>query len=66
MHLYYQLHGEGKPLVVLHGGMLTIDLSFGDLIPKLAFLPNTTHMQLTHRIDLLVPLLAAFLSDHAG
>ncbi len=35
LHLYYELHGSGRPLVLLHGGMLTIDLSFGDLIPLL-------------------------------
>ena len=35
LHLYYELHGSGIPLVLLHGGMLTIDLSFGDLIPLL-------------------------------
>jgi pimeloyl-ACP methyl ester carboxylesterase len=36
LQLYYELHGSGSPLVLLHGGMLTIDLSFGDLIPALA------------------------------
>ena len=35
LHLYYELHGSGIPLVLLHGGMLTIDLSFADLIPLL-------------------------------
>lgn len=35
VHLYYEVHGTGTPLVLLHGGMLTIDLSFGDLIPAL-------------------------------
>ncbi|MGZ4697973.1 MAG: alpha/beta fold hydrolase [Oryzihumus sp.] len=36
LHLYYELHGEGSPLVLLHGGMLTIDLNFAGLIPTLA------------------------------
>jgi pimeloyl-ACP methyl ester carboxylesterase len=36
LHMYYELHGEGSPLVLLHGGMLTIDLSFAGLIPTLA------------------------------
>jgi pimeloyl-ACP methyl ester carboxylesterase len=36
LRLYYEVHGEGRPLVLLHGGMQTIDLSFGDLIPLLA------------------------------
>src|SRR3954463_1183822 len=36
VHLYYEVHGGGSPLVLLHGGMLTIDLSFAGLIPTLA------------------------------
>jgi pimeloyl-ACP methyl ester carboxylesterase len=34
--LYYELYGEGQPLVVLHGGGSTIQTSFGNLIPFLA------------------------------
>jgi hypothetical protein len=36
LHMYYDLYGEGSPLVLLHGGMLTIDLNFATLIPALA------------------------------
>jgi pimeloyl-ACP methyl ester carboxylesterase len=36
LHMYYEVHGDGSPLVLLHGGMLTIDLSFAGLIPTLA------------------------------
>jgi pimeloyl-ACP methyl ester carboxylesterase len=36
LHLYYETHGTGSPLVLLHGGMLTIDLDFGALLPGLA------------------------------
>ncbi len=36
-HLYYEIHGEeGTPLVLLHGGVLTIELNFAGLIPTLA------------------------------
>ncbi|MEU9098354.1 alpha/beta hydrolase [Streptomyces sp. NPDC048361] len=37
--MYYETHGTGRPLVLLHGGALTIDLCFGALLPALA----TTH-----------------------
>jgi pimeloyl-ACP methyl ester carboxylesterase len=36
LQLYYEEHGSGHPLVLLHGGLHTIDLSFGALIPLLA------------------------------
>lgn len=36
LHMYYETYGEGTPLVLLHGGMLTIDLNFASLIPTLA------------------------------
>ncbi|MCK2241674.1 MULTISPECIES: alpha/beta fold hydrolase [unclassified Crossiella] len=34
--VYYEIHGAGSPLVLLHGGALTIDLSFGSLVGALA------------------------------
>src|SRR5260370_14557498 len=36
LHMYYEGYGEGTPVVVLHGGMLTIDLNSATLIPSLA------------------------------
>ena len=36
LHLYSETYGAGAPLVLLHGGMLTIDLNFASLIPTLA------------------------------
>lgn len=36
LELYYEVHGAGDPLVLLHGGFGTIDLMFGGLIPELA------------------------------
>lgn len=36
LQLYYEDHGSGRPLVLLHGGLHTIDLSFGRVIPLLS------------------------------
>ena len=36
LQLYYEIHGSGRPIVLLHGGLLTIDLSFGPLLEPLA------------------------------
>ncbi len=36
LDLYYEQRGQGPPLVLLHGGLLTLKLSFGRIIPGLA------------------------------
>jgi pimeloyl-ACP methyl ester carboxylesterase len=36
LQLYYERRGSGRPLVLLHGGLLTIDLNFGPLLEPLA------------------------------
>ena len=36
LHLYYEEHGAGPPLVLLHGGLMTIELNFGIALPVLA------------------------------
>jgi pimeloyl-ACP methyl ester carboxylesterase len=36
LQLYYETHGSGRPLVLLHGGLLTIGLNFGPLLEPLA------------------------------
>jgi len=36
LQLYYETHGTGRPLVLLHGGLMTIDLNFGPLLEPLA------------------------------
>jgi pimeloyl-ACP methyl ester carboxylesterase len=35
VHYYYELHGQGEPLLLLHGGLGSIDM-FGSVLPKLA------------------------------
>ena len=34
--MYYERYGNGKPLVLIHGGGSTIQISFGKIIPRLA------------------------------
>ena len=36
LHMYYEIHGKGNPLVLIHGGGSTIETSFGRIIPHLA------------------------------
>src|SRR5688572_9169903 len=36
LSMYYEVHGKGDPLVVLHGGLCTIDGCFGSILPALA------------------------------
>jgi pimeloyl-ACP methyl ester carboxylesterase len=34
--LYHEVHGTGRPLVLLHGAMSTIETSFGEVLPAFA------------------------------
>jgi pimeloyl-ACP methyl ester carboxylesterase len=36
VEVYYEIYGEGKPLVLLHGAFYTIELNWGQLIPELS------------------------------
>jgi pimeloyl-ACP methyl ester carboxylesterase len=36
LEMYYEIHGTGEPLVLLHGGLSTIDSLFAQLLPELA------------------------------
>src|SRR6187402_3683801 len=36
LRMYYEIHGEGMPLVLIHGGGSTIQTSFGKILPLLA------------------------------
>jgi pimeloyl-ACP methyl ester carboxylesterase len=36
MKMYFEIHGEGKPLVLIHGGGSTIYTTFGRILPLLA------------------------------
>jgi pimeloyl-ACP methyl ester carboxylesterase len=36
LKMYYEVHGSGKPLLLLHGSFMTIGLNYGTMIPELA------------------------------
>ena len=36
LNMYYEVHGSGPPVLLLHGGTATIDFCFAKLIPELA------------------------------
>ena len=36
LKMYYEIHGTGQPLVLLHGGGSTIETTFGKVLPTLA------------------------------
>jgi pimeloyl-ACP methyl ester carboxylesterase len=35
LNMYYEIHGTGRPLVLLHGAYMTID-AMGEVVPELA------------------------------
>ncbi|MEV4316257.1 alpha/beta hydrolase [Actinocrispum sp. NPDC049592] len=70
LNVYYEVHGTGKPLVLLHGGLLTIELAFGGLLPHLAKSRQVIAIEMqghgrTADTDR-VPSLELFASDVAG
>ena len=36
LEMYYEMHGSGSPLVLLHGNLSTINTSFGKVLPSLS------------------------------
>ncbi len=46
LRLYYELHGDGPPLVLIHGGGSTITTSFGKILPLLAEMHQVIALEL--------------------
>jgi pimeloyl-ACP methyl ester carboxylesterase len=44
--VYYEVYGEGRPIVLLHGAYYTIQLNWGQLIPELAKTRKVIAMEL--------------------
>ena len=36
LKMYYEIHGEGQPLILLHGAYMTIDMNWAEYFPELS------------------------------
>src|SRR5215217_6010089 len=65
LEMYYEIHGTGQPLVLLHGAFMTIEV-FGDLVPRLAETRQVIAVEMQghgHTGDVDRPLRYEFLAD---
>jgi pimeloyl-ACP methyl ester carboxylesterase len=66
LRMYYEVHGSGRPLILLHGGILTIDMTFGRVLPALAEQHQAIGVELQghgHTEDIDRPLRLDLLAD---
>lgn len=59
LRMYYEIHGTGRPLVLLHGGGSTIKSTFGRILPELARTHQVIAIELQahgHTLDIDRPL----------
>lgn len=43
--MYYEIHGEGQPLVLFHGALSAINTSFGKVLPQLSLTRQITAVE---------------------
>jgi pimeloyl-ACP methyl ester carboxylesterase len=66
LKLYYEVYGEGKPIVLLHGSYMTINLNYGQLIPELVKTHKVIAIEMQghgHTADIDRPFSYAALAD---
>src|SRR5215216_1903369 len=65
LEMYYEIHGTGRPLVVLHGAYMTID-AMGEIVPSLAEIRQVIGVELQghgHTADIDRPLTYEHMAD---
>jgi len=65
LNIYYEIHGSGQPLVLLHGAYMTIDL-MGEIVPALAESRQLIAVELQghgHTVDIDRPLSYELMAD---
>ena len=66
LNMYYEIHGTGQPLVLLHGAFSAIGTSFGKLLPSLAKTRQVIAVELQghgHTADIDRPLTLEQMAD---
>jgi pimeloyl-ACP methyl ester carboxylesterase len=68
LEMYYEIHGTGQPLVVLHGAYMTIE-TMGEIVPSLAETRKVIAVELQghgHTADIDRPLSYEQMADHVS
>src|ERR1051325_12172854 len=66
LNMYYEIHGTGQPLVLLHGAFSAIGTSFGKILPELAKTRQVIALELQahgHTADIDRPLSLEGMAD---
>lgn len=46
LKIYFEIYGEGKPLLMLHGAYMTIDMNWSQLLPELSKTRNVIAIEM--------------------
>jgi pimeloyl-ACP methyl ester carboxylesterase/uncharacterized protein YndB with AHSA1/START domain len=69
LHMYYEVHGKGAPVLLIHGGLCTVNVCFGQLIENLAATRQVIAYEYQghgHTADIDRPLRPDLLADDAS